>query len=925
MTRTLADEHKFEVQLPPAEGDNLITNTSGQWGAWQWQPAPSATDTSVTGDPVAGTLQMKLSSTATVQKLWVWSDYFPVTPGKYANARIDLVSVTAGHKVYLEIGFVDADYNTVSYSFSSPTSTAGDTLSFSSVAVPATAAYAILGVVVDHTTDTIAGSGTADDGAQATFTKAMLTELSTAGVPSVVTTNLMPNGGFQYVTTGWSAGTNIGSISRYTPGFGEYFLQGNFAGNALSDGERCYLNSPYMTGIEPGKNYSLRVDTYFPTGLSSGHTFTSGVLYRWYNASNVQIGSDVFLSDNSTLAGEWHQVWKIITAPAGAAKLRLHPWVQYHGATITLSTAWYFQTDSISVVQSDVLQPYFDGDTPDTSSATYAWTGTAGNSTSTRTSVGAVDYVEPSEQYIDVSAGVTSLKVTRSELDVSTLQGTLVDADLSPARAGSVIAPGRGFRVVALDADGTTWRRLMTGTLGPSSVTYDPINDEKRYKRDPRRSLNITITGTGRETDLAQASRPDTALTPEDLPKLALSGAGVPWDIDGATVVTPATSVGTNDNATALDQVALTRDTVGGFAWVNPDGVLTFRSTLTDTATVLAPDAYAADGLKVSFSTERVINSVTVVRRILASDGSTEERPAGPFEDGASIRRWGRQAATVTIASTPDAVIDADIVAGRILAANANPVPTIEEIAVNSADVREHAFHDLYALLEAQASTLDGDITQDTRVVSVTHEITTTRRRYGNWGTWRTTYGFMADGGTAAPAIQPPAADNADAPAPAGSTAMWVSTTSVTPSSFPYRDGGSVVSATPLFGGANGYMGITYSGSGVWTCTTAGTYTMRYRINLTSVAAGTRMIAFIWHNLAAASITTNNGLVRDEEQATEASGPWELNTDVTVHLEAGDTIQFGYWSDASPTITAANGMNYAGTAYARMFTFTRQL
>lgn len=744
----LADDIKVEVQLPPEEGDNLLTNTSGQYGAWQWAIDGLTTNVTITGDPVARTITAQRGGTA--GSTGIQTDHLPVTPGMYANARVDLTAITSGHKVTLGLQFYNSAYEVISWHYSSP-STALDTLAFSSLAIPGTAAYARLFVVLDKTADPNPDTGSANANALVSFTKAMVTEVTGAGVPSVVKTNLMPNGGFQYNTTGWTTGQNIEGITRvdYSGAFVLHAVLDN--GTTLSNGEGSYVSSPYVTGIEGGENYSLRIDSRSDV-MTDGHTLEPTMYYCWYDDTNTQIGSCTFV-DSGVTDGSWVQEWRIITAPAGATKLRINPGMRHRGPSIVMGAGWDFQVDSVSVVKSSVLMPYWDGDTPDTSSHIYAWTGTAGNSPATRSSVGAVEYVEPDEQFIDISGGYNQFTIERDELDISTMNGTVVDPALSPARADATIKPGRGIRVWAYRPETAAFERLFTGKLGPCSVEYDPLEDEKRNK------LKITVTSTGRESTLAQASRPEVALTAAGLPDLALSGAGVPWVVDGSTGITPATSVADNESASALDQVALTRDTVGGTAWVDPTGTLQFETTLGAKSTgpaTMGPADYSAAGLKVSFSTDNLINSVNVTRLIRASDGSTEERVANQtYEDGASVREWGRHSASLTIASTPSAVADGEIAAQRILDGNATPTLAIEEVAVNSADERTHAFHDLYDLITVTADTADGEVIRALRIARRRDEFTT-ERRPGGQGRWRTTYSFKVNGVVASPAIQPP-------------------------------------------------------------------------------------------------------------------------------------------------------------------------
>lgn len=787
MSTTLADELKLEIALPDVPGDNLLTNTSGQYGAWQWAQAAGTSGIAITGDAVARTITAQRNATAGLTA--VWTDFLPVTPGMYANARVDLLAITTGHKVTLGLQFYNSSYSVLSVQYSSPASTL-TTLGFSSVTIPASASWARLVVVLDKTADPLPNSGSANASALVRFTRGMLTELATAGTPSVVATNLVPTGGFQYVTTGWVAGTNIASIGRIDTGGGAWVLRAETAAVTLSDNEKCYVNGPFVA-VTAGQNYSMRVDVRCDV-MTDGHSLTPGLLYRYVNDAGTQIGADNVL-DSSVVTGAWVQFWRIITIPAGATKVRFYPYMKHHGAPVAIAAGWDFDIDSVSLVKSSVLMPFWDGSTPDTSSNTYDWTGTVGNSPSTRTSVGAVDYVETDEQYIDILAGVVTISTERNELDVSTINARLVDVAMSPARAGSAVRPGRRFRFSALAADGSTWRRLFTGILGPAKVTYEPLEDQRRLERDPGRTLNIAITGTGHESILAQAARPDVTRTPANLADLVLAGAGVPWNINGATgTVGGVGGIATNESATALDQVALTRDTVSGAAWVDPEGLLQFRTTRPTTISgTLDEGAYTADGLTVGFDTSRVINSVTIVRVIRASDGSTEERQHGPYENAASIKAWGRQAATVTIASIVDDTAAADTRAASILASNANPELIVEEVAINAADNRAHAFYDLYARLHLNITTVDGVISASHRVVSIKHEITTARRRYGNWGTWRTTYGFQAYGAIASPAILPPPVFGA----PTGWTDIPLRTgfTAVAGETPQYRKDGNVV------------------------------------------------------------------------------------------------------------------------------------
>lgn len=912
MAGDVVDDLRIEIQLPPSEGDNLITNTSGQYGAWQYKQASSSPGVEIIGHPATPSLEFGIPSAGAAGPANIVTDQVPVTPGQYVFARADLVAITSGHKLTLLFQFFDGSGTFISYSsYGSPVSTVGSTATLSGILAPAGAASVLLILLLDHTTDTVPGSGTANAGAHAQVAKVMVTELTTISAPSVIDTNLVPNGGFNSATTGWAPGTNVASLAIATVG-SEKYLQANFPSSVtLSDGERSYVNSPLIPIPGPG-SYSVRADVRIPGTPAAGVSTTIGCLARFYDASGAQVGSDQHLTNPSTTPDVWRQVWALATAPAGATQARLYPNVQWHGTTTTFSGGlWY--VDSVTLVKSDVLQPFWDGDTPDTTTTTYAWTGTANNSASTRTSVGAVAYVEPSQQWTDITFGAVTGKTVRSELDVSTINLSLFDATLSPAIADSVIAPGRGIRVSAWRDETAAYERLFTGTLGPASVAYDPIADEINGSPD------ISLVGTGAEQLLAQASRTNVSINAAGLAALVLSGAGVPWNVDGSTSITPASSVATNDNATALDQIGLTRDTIGGLAWVRADGVLqvwTVRPSTSVGPNTLGPGDYMGDDLVVSFSTDRVINSVSTTRLIRASDGSTEERQDGPFEDLASVRRWGRQAVTITMASTPSATTDARDRANAILAANANPVIIVEQAKVNSGDVRAHAFHELYDLVTVSASTIDGDVEQACRITSITHEFDSAGRDEGRRGTWVTTLGFMDGDNVAAPAIQPPQASSPTTAVVIGSSqTVGVTGSRSLANTWSQNTGGYNISV----GDPIAALGLSYSG-GVWTCTVPGVFQFLWNAGMPAIGTSRAILASTLNSTAAPG--TTNTLQRIEVASPNIAWTWQLMT--TVKLNAGDAIRHWYYQNTGAAITATAAiLSINGSAVSDTMTITR--
>lgn len=162
-------------------------------------------------------------------------------------------------------------------------------------------------------------------------------------------------------------------------------------------------------------------------------------------------------------------------------------------------------------------------------------------------------------------------KVTtgRDELDVGTLTALVLDAAYDPS-ASELIRKGKRVRVRVLV--GGEWENLFSGLIDNATVEYvlkDPALAASKRTR-------ITLTATDPAASLANVGRSNGVGTIAELPAVLL-GTGVPWNVNGSTdAIDPDDTVvvAVNENASALDQVAITRDSVLGYAWVDRNGVL---------------------------------------------------------------------------------------------------------------------------------------------------------------------------------------------------------------------------------------------------------------------------------------------------------------------------------------------------------------
>jgi hypothetical protein len=154
-----------------------------------------------------------------------------------------------------------------------------------------------------------------------------------------------------------------------------------------------------------------------------------------------------------------------------------------------------------------------------------------------------------------------------------------------------------------------------TGSRSSPAETQKADVEYQLLARDTTRRAVISLTAVDAVTRLAQESRPDGVGTIDELPWV-LEGCGVPWSVNGNGNQVPASTVtvASNDQATAVDQVAVTRDSRGGYAWVDRRGVLKAWDAdkiSTTVAATLAEADYTAD-FGISYATDRVVNVVQV-------------------------------------------------------------------------------------------------------------------------------------------------------------------------------------------------------------------------------------------------------------------------------------------------------------------------
>lgn len=343
----------------------------------------------------------------------------------------------------------------------------------------------------------------------------------------------------------------------------------------------------------------------------------------------------------------------------------------------------------------------------------------------------------PPVPYLDVLGPTHEIKVERAALDVGSLTATILDSTLDPADAPT-IRPGRRVRLRALTTDGL-WETLYTGKLTAATVRYHLLEDVPDQKR-----ARITLTAVDNTAVLAAAERPQSVATVDELPYV-LEGVSVPWNANGSgDQVTSATVRVTAEGVTALDQVALTRDTAHGYAWVDRFGVINVWDAATIPATsLLTLDEDLYTDAPIGFDTDECINEVVVTVRSKDSTGQAVETTTA-YTDADSIRTWGRHRAEFTVLAPTSAAT----FAAEVLAANAVPVLRIPEafVSVRSATELPAAHLDLYDAVTLVNT--DKGLSELARVTSISLDITPEA--------FFATFGFATPDAVAAPQVIAP-------------------------------------------------------------------------------------------------------------------------------------------------------------------------
>lgn len=535
---------RFEVEVPTEGLPNLVQNPSGEKAASGWVTPVDNTFMYVGSGPNGTTIAFK---TTVSQASYFTTEFMPVAATKYVTGRYDIDEISASHNVKVRYEWYNSSKVLLSSSIQGSATSALTTHYTGTFQAPANTAY------VKIRFDFYNGVSNPSANAYVDLQKVMVTWQDT-GTITTQRTNRILNPGFQVSASNWAVSDSHGTLARST------------AQSWVGDGSG--LITPGGAG-----NYGI-IRTGTGTGgmpVTGGKDYTFSYYYRQNTAINVLGHAVTFYKANGTVTGP-NQAFQ--TSPASSINTwirRSMPFTAPSDAAfamvqiLTHNVSMY--VDGIMFEEGASVDFYFDGDNADTAGVDYAWTGTAHQSASTRTTTSTTtfDYSEPFD-WQNILGPTNSISVGRKEMDVGITSVVVYDAILDPAYANPILKPGKKVRLRAYSEIDDEWGSVYEGTIKNALATYDK-------RREGNKSVQITVTTNDNITLLANQSENRVVADTDDLPFL-LEGKGVPWSINGSgNQVTSATVVAYNE-ASVLSQVAVTRDSNLAFAWVDRANVL---------------------------------------------------------------------------------------------------------------------------------------------------------------------------------------------------------------------------------------------------------------------------------------------------------------------------------------------------------------
>lgn len=354
--------------------------------------------------------------------------------------------------------------------------------------------------------------------------------------------------------------------------------------------------------------------------------------------------------------------------------------------------------------------------------------------------------------------------------------------------SGSVVDTTTGFSLASVTATApatAAYASVATWAAGAAAGEVHYV-DAVTLLHPTKVNTRIELTASDNIAVLANQGEARGVATIAALPFL-LEGKGVPWNVNGSgNQIASASQVAKNENASVLDQVAVTRDSVSGYAWVTRANVLSAYDAASMPSALMATfsdvSGVSYSDIDAGFNTDACINEVLVTwLRYNAVTGETTEIPYGPYRDQASIDTYGAHSKTFVIQGATESAATISAFASAVLAANKTPVRRASRVTVpikNAAGIVVAAALDLYDLAHVDFSTI---INANYRITGLTHDISP--------DLWQMVAEFEAEGSVASPQVtpSPTGAGRTDVTYPVRRVVSATRTTSTTNATTPYN------------------------------------------------------------------------------------------------------------------------------------------
>lgn len=828
------DYLRLEIEVPTEGLPNLVQNPDGQAGAWGW--LTPVNNTAMSTFNFLGTTALRFATHA-AQAAHCSTENMPAVPGRWYGARYHFSQNEGSNGARARLEWLDSAGVVLSSSAQDTLKTTTGTYYYAAVQAPSGTAY----VRLRFDMYTAAGATPAAN-TSILLRSVMVTHAATqADLNSTSRTNLVTNAGFNTDLTGWNThGAGTRATDSPQQGTGYLKLTGS-----------VFLTCSTTATVTGGKDYTL-------SGYVRSTTSTQVVLSaEWYDSTNKSVG--VSTHTITGVGGSWKRGSLSATAPTAAVSVALSFSVSPPNGDYGTKV---LGIDSVVIEEGLTLNPFYEG--------TYFYGAN-------------YDYSEPRD-WRNILGPTYNIEIETQGLDVGLMNVNIKDALLDPA-VSSTIRPGKQIRLLG-KVDGT-WTSRYTGRVSNAHVTYT---------RDAK-GTQVTHINLSASDNISALANQGEARGIDSISALAfiLEGKGVPWNINGSGhQLVNGTVVSYNENASVLDQIAITRDSNLGFAWVDRFGVINAwdRSVLA-ARPVAASFSDVGTGLSytaidVDFDIARCMNQVYVKwLRYNVGTGTTEEVTYGPYNNPTSQEAWGARQATFTKQGITEDPVAIQAFADSILTANANPTVKANSLTMpvrNAAEFKAAMTVDLFSRV---AVAYDTKVDEEYFVSGIKHSITPQK--------WEVAYTFGEVSSVESPQWTP--------------SPPFTGVTPFVAYSKRYRTvAGTWASNTDAVLGFNTGTetgAITYNASaGEWTVGLDGVYQISGNALFAANATGYRRLTVI----AGGNVVAGEYVVPGSAQTASAS------VATCVPLAKGDTIRFIGLQNSGASLALNVGAAYFNTA-----------